>query len=137
MSTVYTASIVIGCSPADVVAFMKEPANQVRWSQFVRATRPLGEGRHEMTTMFGDTVAYRIESDVASGVVDICMETPVGITRMPTRATPHARGCFFSFGIIRPPAITDEDWARSCAGLDAELQKLKEVVELDTAARAA
>ena len=137
MSTVYTASIVIGCSPADVVAFMQEPANQVRWSQFVRATRPLGDGRHEMTTMFGDTVAYRIESDVVTGVADICMETPVGITRMPTRATPHGRGCFFSFGIVRPPAIGDDDWARSCAGLDGELEMLKQVVERDMAARAA
>lgn len=137
MSTVYCGSIVIGCSPADVVAFMKVPENQLSWSSFVRSTRPLGDGRHEMTTMFGDMVAYRLECDEALGVVDICMETPAGIVCMPTRATAHSKGSFFSFGIIRPPQISDEDWARSCAGLDGELASLKQVIEAGVAARAA
>lgn len=136
MSTVYTASIVAACSPAEMVAFMCDPANQLRWSSFVRSTRPLGDGRHEMTTMFGDTVAYTIRADAACGVVDICLETAIGQVCMPTRSTAHARGCFFSFGIIRPPQISDEDWARSCAGLDAELARLKEVVEAEVAAAA-
>jgi hypothetical protein len=137
MSTVYSGSVVIECSPADVVAFMKVPENQLRWSTFVRSTRPLGEGRHEMTTMFGDTVAYRLECDEARGIVDICLETPAGISRMPTRATAHARGSFFTFGIMRPPAISDDDWARSCAGLDGELAALKLVIEAGAVARAA
>jgi hypothetical protein len=133
MSTVYTASTVIACTPAQAVAFMQDPDNQLRWSTFVRSTRPLGDGRHEMTTMFGDTVAYRIEADAARGIADLCMETPVGETCMPVRATAHSRGCFFTFGIVRPPAISDEDWARSCAGLDAELDCLRDVLESDLA----
>jgi hypothetical protein len=137
MSTVYCGSIVISCPPADVVAFMKVPENQMLWSTFVRSTRPLGNGRHEMTTMFGDAVAYRLDCDEATGVVDICMETPVGVSCMPTRATPHSKGSFFTFGIIRPPAISDDDWARSCAGLDHELGRLKHVIEEGVAVRAA
>ena len=137
MSKVSCGSVVIGCTPADVVAFMKVPENQMRWSTFVKSTRPLGDGRHEMTTMFGDSVAYRIECNEALGVVDICMETPAGVSCMPTRATAHSKGSFFSFGIIRPPHISDADWARSCAGLDYELTQLKRVIEESVALRAA
>jgi hypothetical protein len=139
MSTVYTACLVIACSPETVLGFVQQPENQLAWSSFVRATRPLGGDRHEMTTMFGDTVAYRIESCPCGmcGTADVVMETPVGETRMPVRATPHSRGTFFSFGIVRPPSISDEDWARSCAGLEAELQQLKAVVEERAAAQAA
>ena len=137
MSSVYTSSVVINCSPADVVAFMSVPENQMLWSSFVRSTRPLGNGRHEMDTMFGNRVAYRIDRHDETGIVDIVLETPVGESVMPTRATPHSRGSFFSFGIIRPPAISDEDWQRSCAGLDGELATLKQVIERRIADQAA
>jgi hypothetical protein len=129
MSTVYTATTVIGATPDDVYAFMCVPENQLTWSAFVKSTRPLGDGWNEMENMFGQLVRYRLECDPSTRCVDIVMETPRGLSLLPTRATPHSRGAMFSFTIVRPPGIGDDDWARSCAGLEGEVATLKGVVE--------
>ncbi len=134
MSTVYTGSIVIDASPDDVFAFVRVPENQLRWATFVRTTRPLGEGWHEMETMFGEVRRYRLDADPATRTADLVMETTFGRLVLPSRATPHARGSVYTFTIIRPPAFPDEDWAASCTGLDRELEALASIIGREAAA---
>ena len=134
MSIVHTGTVVIAASPDRVFDFVRIPENQLRWATFVRSTRPLGDGWHEMETMFGERRRYRLETDPTTHTADLVMETQGGVVVLPTRATPHARGSVYTFTIIRPPSLPDDAWAASCAGLEDELAVLRQVIEAESEA---
>lgn len=129
MHNAYTATTVISVSPERVFDYVRVPENQVKWAiNFVRATRPLDDGRFVMETPFGEAT-YRIDADPKRWVVDFVMETPNGQSVLPTRVIRHARGSVFSFTITRAPGISDEDWERGQRGLDEELETLRGILE--------
>jgi hypothetical protein len=125
----YTATTVIERDPDDVFHFVSEAENQPRWAvNFVRSTRPIGDGRYTMETPVGE-LTYRLEADATRRVVDWVFETPGGETVMPARVVPHAAGAVFSFTIPRMPGTDDVAWERGRNGLDEELETLKALLE--------
>ena len=128
MEDAYTASAVIEADPDELFAYVSNPANQPSWAvNFVRSTRPLGDGRWLMETPVGDLV-YRVETDAERGVVDFVYESP-HVSILPTRVTPHPRGSTFTFTITRASGMDDAAWEWGKRGLDEELEQLKRVVE--------
>jgi hypothetical protein len=112
VQTSYTASVFIEAVPDRVFEYVRVSENQPDWAvNFVRETRPLGDGRYAMLTPAGELI-YRIEADPGCRTVDFVYETPEGETTMilPTRIVPHGRGSVFTFTIHRQPEMGDSEW---------------------------
>jgi uncharacterized protein YndB with AHSA1/START domain len=126
---VYTGSTLIEAAPERVFAYVSVPENQPEWAvNFVRSTRPLGDGRHVMETPVGE-MTYRLETDSRQGTVDYVFESPGGESVLPTRVVPHPAGSVFTFTLLRQPGMPDEAWESGKRGLDEELAILKERLE--------
>jgi uncharacterized protein YndB with AHSA1/START domain len=129
MNDAYTATTVIERDSEEVFRFVSEPENQPRWViNFVRATKPIEDGRYVMDTPVGE-LTYRLETDPARRVVDWVFETQAGETVMPARVVPHPAGAVFTFTIPRMPGADEAAWERGRRGLDEELQELKNLLE--------
>lgn len=127
--SVYTGSTLIEAPPEHVFAYVSVPENQPEWAiNFVRSTRPLGDGRHVMETPVGE-MTYRVEADASRGTVDFVFETRHGESVLPTRVVPHPAGSVFTFTILRQPGMPDEAWENGKRGLDEELAVLKRRLE--------
>lgn len=121
---VYTGSTLIEAPPERVFEYVCVPENQPEWAvNFVRATRPLGDGRHVMDTPAGE-LTYRVEADATRGTVDFVFETAQGDSVLPTRVVPHPTGSVFTFTILRQPGMSDGAWEAGKRGLDEELSVL-------------
>jgi uncharacterized protein YndB with AHSA1/START domain len=126
---VYTASEIIKADPGEVFTFLRVPENQPRWAvNFVRSTRPLGDGRYVMQTPFGE-MTYRVDADERRRTVDFVFETPYGTSVLPARVVPHSRGAIVTFTIDRQPGTPDDAWAAGVRGLDDELSRLRRILE--------
>lgn len=127
--SVYTGSTLIEAAPERVFAYVSVPENQPEWAvNFVRSTRPLGDGRHVMETPVGEMI-YRLEMDSQRGTVDYVFEGADGESVLPTRIVPHPAGSVFTFTLLRQPGMPDEAWEAGKRGLDEELAILKERLE--------
>ena len=123
----YTSSITIERAPDDVFEFVRVPENQPQWAvNFVRSTRPLGDGRYVMETPAGDLV-YRLDADPKRRVVDFVFEPPGGV--LPARVIGAGDASVFTFTITRSPGMPDAAWEQGCRGLDEELVVLKRILE--------
>ena len=126
---VYTSSTLIEAAPERVFEYVSVPENQPEWAvNFVRSTRPLGDGRYVMETPVGE-MTYRVDADPARGTVDFVFETPQGESVTPTRLVPHPAGSVFTFTILRQPVMPDEAWEAGKRGLDEELDVLRQRLE--------
>jgi uncharacterized protein YndB with AHSA1/START domain len=132
MGSAYTATTVIDAAPDRVFEYVREPENQPRWAvNFVRSTRPLGDGRYTMETPVGE-LTYRVEADAARGTVDFVFQSDWGDSVLPTRvvsADPARRTSIFTFTISRTPDMDDPAWESGQRGLDDELAHLKRLLE--------
>lgn len=127
--SVYTGSTLIEAAPDRVFEYVRVPANQTEWAvNFVRSTRPLGDGRHVMETPVG-AMTYRVDADPARRTIDFVFETPHGESVLPTRVVPHPAGSVFTFTILRQPGMPEEAWEEGKRGLDEELEVLKRRLE--------
>lgn len=127
--SVYTGSTLIEATPERVFEYVSVPENQPEWAvNFVRSTRPLGDGRHVMETPLGE-MTYRLETDSQRGTVDYVFEGPYGESVLPTRVVPHPAGSVFTFTLLRQPGMPDKAWEAGKRGLDEELAILKERLE--------
>lgn len=127
--SVYTGSTLIEAAPERVFEYVSVPENQPEWAvNFVRSTRPLGDGRYVMQTPVGE-MTYRVEADAKVGTVDFVFEAPNGESILPTRVVAHPAGSLFTFTILRQPGMPDEAWQAGKRGLDEELAVLKQRLE--------
>jgi uncharacterized protein YndB with AHSA1/START domain len=132
MGSAYTATTVIDAAPDRVFEYVRRPENQPRWAvNFVRSTRPLGDGRYTMETPVGE-LTYRVEADAARGTVDFVIQSAWGDSVLPARvvtADPARRTSIFTFTISRTPDMDDPAWEGGKRGLDDELANLKRLLE--------
>lgn len=132
MGSAYTATAVIEVAPELVFEYVRQPENQPKWAvNFVRSTRPLGDGRYTMETPFGE-LTYRVEADAARGTVDFVIQSDRGESVLPTRvvaADPVRPASIFTFTISRTPDMDDPAWEGGKRGLDEELEHLKRLLE--------
>lgn len=132
MGSAYTATAVIEVAPELVFEYVRQPENQPKWAvNFVRSTRPLGDGRYTMETPFGE-LTYRVEADAARGTVDFVIQSDRGESVLPARvvaADPVRPASIFTFTISRTPDMDDPAWEGGKRGLDEELEHLKRLLE--------
>jgi uncharacterized protein YndB with AHSA1/START domain len=132
MASAYTATAVIKAAPERVFDYVRQPENQPRWAvNFVRSTRPLGDGRYVMQTPFGE-LTYRVDADAARGTVDFVIQSDYGDSVLPARvvaADPAGSASIFTFTISRTPDMDDPAWEGGKRGMDEELELLKQLLE--------
>lgn len=109
--------------------FTADPANMPRWavglgSNFTKqgaawtAESPLGPV----------TIRFAPHNDF--GVLDHWVTTAAGIeVAVPLRIVANGEGCEVIFTLFRLPGMTDADLARDAAAVDADLRRLKALLE--------
>ena len=123
------ASVVIHRSPDEVYAFVVAPDNLPRWAVGLASSEVTREGdalvvaspMGEVRVVFADHNAY--------GVLDHDVTTPDGTTTAnPMRVVAHPEGSEVVFS-VRQNALTDEEHERDAGLVQADLERLRDLLE--------
>lgn len=122
--------VVIGASRDTVYAFARDPANLPRWAAGLAQTEV---ARAEDDSLVVDspmgrvTVVFLPHNDL--GVLDHDVTLPTGeIVNNPVRVLAHPDGAEVLF-TVRQLAASDEDFERDAATVEADLGRLKALLE--------
>ncbi|WP_091577248.1 SRPBCC family protein [Micromonospora sediminicola] len=114
---------------AEVYAFASDPANLPRWAPGLggSVTR---EGGHWYVETAEGRAALTFAPANDYGVLDHEVRTPSGETvYVPLRAIADGDGTEVVFSLRRGPGMSDADFARDTALVEADLARLKAVLE--------
>jgi len=122
-------SVVIHRPPAEVYAFAAEPDNLVRWAAGLASA----DVRREGATLVADSpvgpVRIAFVERNAYGVLDHDVTTPDGVTtHNPLRVLAHPDGAEVVF-TLRQLAVTDDELDRDAGLVQADLERLRELLE--------
>ena len=122
-------SRVIAASPEAVYDFASNPDNLPKWAAGLAKTEVVREG----DTLFVDSpmgnVAVRFVPRNEYGVIDHDVTLPSGtIVTNPVRILAHPEGAEIVF-TIRQIELTDEEFDRDTGMVEADLERLKGLVE--------
>ena len=122
----HVAAVEIAAPAEAVAAFVADGAKLPTWAiGFAKATERDGDG-WLVTTAGGERVPLRIESDLASGVVDYVLAPDVTAA---TRAVAAPGGAVYTFVMVQAPGMSDELFDAQVAELERELTVLKAHLE--------
>ncbi len=126
----HTTSIEIATPPANAFAFVANGEKLPLWAiGFAKAVERDGE-RWLVTLASGERLPLRIDSDVATGVVDYVMLPALDVEAPAhTRVMPHAGGTLYAFSMHQTPDIPDHVFDAQVAELERELTVLKAHLE--------
>jgi hypothetical protein len=116
-------------SAADVYEFVSDPANIPRWAQGLSTAVENVDGRWLLGTG-SDRASVAFAERNAFGVVDHEVTLPSGeIVHVPMRVVPNGDGCDVVLTVRRQPDMTDADFDRDSGLVQADLTRLKRVLE--------
>lgn len=123
-----TVSISVDRPVADVYAYLAQPAEFPRWSEFITAMQR--DGAEWIATTTAGTCRIRFAPPNAFGIVDhIVTVTPgVNIT-VPLRVVANERGSEVLFTIFRQPTQSDRQFDEDAALVITDLRNLKRILE--------
>ena len=122
----HVAAVEIAAPAEAVAAFVADGAKLPTWAiGFAKAIERDGDG-WIVTTAGGERVPLRIESDLASGVVDYVLAPDVTAA---TRAVAAPGGAVYTFVMVQAPGMSDELFDAQVAELERELTVLKAHLE--------
>lgn len=122
-------SVVIHRPPSEVYEFAVEPDNLARWAGGLASSEVTRDGdallvsgpMGEIRVVFAERNLY--------GVLDHDVTTPDGtITSNPLRVVAHPEGAEVVFS-VRQLALTDDELERDAELVQADLERLREVLE--------
>jgi len=114
---------------ADVYEYASNPANVPRWAPGLGTSVEQIDGRWFVETESGRLGLSFVEHN-PYGVLDHEVTLPSGeVVYNPMRVIPHGDDCEVVFSLRRRPAMSDEDFARDAGLVQADLTRLKQVVE--------
>lgn len=123
-----TVSISIARQPADVYAYLAEPADFPRWSEFITAMQP--DGDEWIATTTASTCRIRFTPRNTLGVVDhIVTAAPDVEVFVPLRVVANGDGSEVLFTIFRQPTQDDPQFEADVAMVVTDLRNLKRVLE--------
>lgn len=124
-----TLSVSIACTPATVTAFVADPRNLPQWaSGLCRSVRQAGD---EWIVDTGEgEVGFAFVGPTEYGILDHRITPASGWPAlMPMRVVPNDAGSEVLFTAFRPSSMTDAEWSKDLALVQADLQKLKQILE--------
>jgi len=129
-------SVPIARSADAVYAYASDPANLARWAGGLvsGAVRRAGDDWIAESPM--GTIRIRFADRNPHGVLDHRVTTADGIAQLnPMRVVPNGEGAELTFTLFQAPGVTEEAFAADAAQVEADLRRLKELLEKDTAER--
>lgn len=119
----------INRAPADVYEYASDPANLPNWAPGLGSSVENVDGQWFVETSEGRVgVAFAPRNDY--GVLDHEVTLPSGdVIYNPLRVVPDGDGCEVVFSLRRLPDMSDGDFARDAGLVQADLTRLKHVLE--------
>jgi hypothetical protein len=119
----------INRAPADVYEYASDPANLPNWAPGLGSSVENVDGQWFVETSEGRVgVAFAPRNDY--GVLDHEVTLPSGdVIYNPLRVVPDGDGCEVVFSLRRLPDLSDGDFARDAGLVQADLTRLKHVLE--------
>jgi len=115
----------------DVYAFASDPANVPRWAPGLGTSVENVDGRWFVETSSG-RVGLAFAERNAFGVLDHEVTLPSGeVVYNPMRVVPAGDGSEVTFTLRRLPNMTDEEFERDAGLVQADLARLKRLMEAD------
>ena len=116
-------------SAAEVYEYASDPENIPLWAPGLGSAVENVDGR-----WFVDTTSGRVEVAFAErnrfGVLDHEVTLPSGeVVYNPMRVVPHGDGSEVTFSLRRLPDVSDEDFERDAGLVQADLERLKRILE--------
>jgi hypothetical protein len=122
-------SVWIDRRAADVYEYASDPANIPRWAPGLGSSVEHVDGHWFVETPSG-RAGFAFAECNNYGVLDHELTLPSGeVFYNPMRVVPHGDGCEVVFSLRRLPDVSDEDFARDAGLVQADLTRLKQVVE--------
>jgi hypothetical protein len=119
----------IGRRAADVYEYASVPANLPEWAPGLGTSVECVDGRWYVDTPSG-RVGFAFAERNTFGVLDHEVTLPTGeVIYNPMRVVPDGDGCEVVFSLRRLPDMSDEDFARDAGLVQADLTRLKRVLE--------
>jgi Polyketide cyclase / dehydrase and lipid transport len=114
---------------ADVYEFASDPVNLPRWAPGLGDSVENVDGRWFVDTASG-RVGFAFVERNTFGVLDHNVTLPTGeVVYNPMRVIPDGDGCEVVFTLRRLPNATDEDFERDAGLVQADLTRLKHLLE--------
>lgn len=125
-----TKTVRISCDAADAFAFLSDLANWPRWAIInVKSTRRSDDPDWwDMVTPRG-AARIRMRADAHHGILDHDFVDPQASWTVPARVVANGGGAEFMITFFQPPGFTDDFFDSQIKLVDAELAKLKELLE--------
>ena len=116
-------------SAADVYRYASDPANIPAWASGLGSSVENIDGYWFVETPAGRAgFAFAVQNE--SGVLDHEVTLPSGdVIYNPMRVVPNGDGCDVVFTLRRLPDMSDEDFERDAGLVQADLNRLKQVME--------
>lgn len=122
-------SIVINADASEVYGFITEPTNLPLWAAGLAKSAVTKDGDDLLVDSPMGQVRVRFVPQNELLVVDHDVTLPTGTTvTNPLRVLTHPRGCTVVF-TVRQIELSDEEFARDCDLVAADLETLKEIFE--------
>jgi hypothetical protein len=116
-------------TPAAVYEFVSDPANIPQWAQGLGTSVDNVDGQWFVETGSG-RAGFAFAERNTFGVLDHEVTLPTGeVVYVPMRVTPSGPGSEVVLTVRRPPEMSDEDFARDAGLVQADLARLKRVLE--------
>lgn len=119
----------IGASPEKVFAFLADPLN---WPQYaivnLRSVRPGRDGWCKAVTKFGEG-EIKVNGVKEFGILDHTWRDPQASWDVYSRVVPNGEGSTVMMTLFQPPVMTDAQFDQAMKEMDAEMAKLKEILE--------
>jgi hypothetical protein len=120
----------INRAAADVYEYASDPANLSNWAPGLGSSVENVDGQWFVETSEGRVVGVAFAPANAYGVLDHEVTLPSGdVIYNPMRVVPDGDGCEVVFSLRRLPDMSDEDFARDAGLVQADLIRLKHVLE--------
>jgi hypothetical protein len=114
---------------ADVYEYASDPANLPQWAPGLGSSVENVDGQWFVQTPAG-RVGFTFVERNKYGVLDHEVTLPSGeVIYNPMRVVPDGDGCEVLFSLRRLPDMSDEDFARDAGFVQADLTRLKHVLE--------
>ena len=130
MNEVAQLSISIARPPREVYEYAGDPRNLPSWATGLAGSevRPDGDG-WIVDAPFGKArVTFAPRNDFGVLDHDVALDSGI-VVHNPMRVMPNGQGSEFLFTLIRQDGMSDEEFARDRAAVEADLRALKALLE--------
>ena len=124
-----TKSIDLRVPPERAFDFLNDPVNWPKWAVVnMKSVQPGAEGWYETVTRQGKG-QLKMLSNKGLGLLDHIWKDPQASWTVPARVVPNGGGCTFLMTLFQPPMMDDRAFEAASKEVDAELNKLREILE--------